>query len=106
MFLKGLYIYDVILIWVILDPPLPPVIMSSFDITHPSANQGESMADCGHLHLEPSFLILIPSVFGHGLKKNMPSPVPHDRTPSSPCHLSSVNYNQSVLIQKIELSSF
>ena len=29
---KGLYINYVILFWTILDTPLPPVIMSSFDI--------------------------------------------------------------------------
>ena len=33
---KGLYINYVILFWAILDTPLPPVIMSSFDIPpHP-----------------------------------------------------------------------
>ena len=73
---KGLYINDAILFWAILDNPLPPVIMSSFDIhhTHPlmtsfmykitakmymiKSNLGKRMTDLGPLHLEHFFIYM------------------------------------------------
>ena len=66
---KGLYMNYVILFWAILDTPLPPVIMSSFDIPPTpfiykiikkmfkiKSNQGKRMKDVGPLHLEHFFI--------------------------------------------------
>ena len=74
---KGLYINYVILFWTILDTPLPPVIMSSFDIPPTPlmtpfmykittkmlkiiSNQRKRMTDLGPLHLEYFFIFMNP----------------------------------------------
>ena len=91
---KGLYINDVILFWAILDTPLPPVIMSSFDMppTPPDdviyvQNNSKNVEDkikstkenerFGPLHLKISFIYMntLPYIdtfysFHHGFKQN------------------------------------